>query len=172
MRAYWLLAAATFFLTACTGAGPIGNPLVPQPKKSVNIAAYSGLWYELARYENGFERGCEDVTARYTPKVNGEVGVLNTCRDAGTVRTIEGSARVVADSGNAKFKVSFFGPFYVGNYWILDRAPDYSWAIVGEPSGRYLWLLARSRSQAVLSAMTRRAEGLGYDTSLLKVTTH
>jgi len=168
----WPVAVAMLLLTACTGAGPVGNPSVPQPKRSVNVAAYSGLWYELARYENGFERGCEAVTARYTPKANGEIGVLNTCRDAGAIRSVEGSARVIPDSGNAKFKVSFFGPLYVGNYWILDRAPDYSWAIVGEPSGRYLWLLARSRSKAVLATMTRRAEGLGYDTSLLRVTKH
>lgn len=170
MRGHWLAAAAILFLAACTGAGPVGNPSVPQPKKSVNIAAYSGVWYELARYENGFERGCDAVTARYTPKANGEVSVLNTCRDGVAIRSIEGRARVVPDSGNAKFKVSFLGPFYVGNYWILDRAPDYSWAIVGEPSGRYLWLLARTKSKAVLATMSRRSETLGYDPSLLRVT--
>lgn len=172
MRANWLAAAGIILLTACTGAGPVGNPSVPQPKRSVNIAAYSGLWYELARYENGFERGCDAVTARYTLNANGEVAVVNICRDGVTIRTIEGSARVVPDSGNAKLKVSFFGPFYVGNYWILDRAPDYSWAIVGEPSGRYLWLLARTNSKAVFATMTRRAEKLGYDLSLLRVTKH
>ena len=27
----------------------------------------------------------------------------------------------MADSENAKLKVSFFGPFYVGDYWVLNR---------------------------------------------------
>ena len=67
--------------------------------------------------------------------------------------------------------MSFFGPFYA-DYWVLDRAPDYSWSIVGEPSGRYLWILTR---QARPDAQTRedlvaRVKALGYDTSLLHFT--
>lgn len=69
---------------------------------------------------------------------------------------------------NAKLKVSFFGPFY-GDYWVLDHADDYSWSIVGEPSGRYLWILNRQPnpgSSAVQRLIDRAAE-LGYDTSML-----
>jgi len=162
-----------FGLAGCAPAGPVGNPSVPQPTKTVDLKRYTGLWYELARYENGFEQGCEGVTAEYDAKPNGEIAVLNTCRTGsptGPAKTIQGSARVLPESGNAKFKVSFFGPFYVGNYWIIDRAPDYSWSIVGEPSGRYLWLLSRTKSRSALATMTRRARALGYDTSLLRVT--
>ncbi len=43
-----------------------------------------------------------------------------------------GKAKVVEGSNNTKLKVSFFGPFYLGDYWILDHADDYSWSIVGE----------------------------------------
>lgn len=160
-------------LSGCAVSGPVGNSDVPQPAKSVDLNLYTGLWYELARYENGFEKGCEGVTAEYTLKPDGDVRVLNTCRmgsPSGAVRTSEGSARVVKNSNNAKFKVSFFGPFYVGSYWILDHANDYSWSIVGEPSGRYLWLLSRTKSQSVLKALTRRAQTLGYNTALLRAT--
>jgi len=160
-------------LAGCVPAGPIGNASVPQPTKTVDLTRYTGLWYELARYENGFERGCEGVTAEYAAKPSGEIAVLNTCRTGsltGPAKTIEGSAKIVPKSRNAKLKVSFFGPFYVGNYWIIDRAQDYSWSIVGEPSGRYLWLLSRTKSKSALATMTRRARALGYDTSLLRVT--
>jgi len=160
-------------LTGCIVAGPVGNPSVPEPTKSVDLKKYVGLWYELARYENGFERGCEGVTAEYAALPGGDVRVVNTCKEGsatGPVRTVEGSAKVVPDSRGAKFKVSFFGPFYLGNYWIIDRASDYSWSIVGEPSGRYLWLLSRSKSKSSLATMTSRAKVLGYDTSLLRVT--
>ena len=40
-----------------------------------------------------------------------------------------------------------FGPFY-GDYWVLDHADDYSWSIVGDPSGRYLWILSRQPKSA------------------------
>ena len=60
----------------------------------------------------------------------------------GKISDANGKAKIVDTATKAKLKVSFFGPFY-GDYWVLDRAEDYSWAIVGEPSGRYLWILTR-----------------------------
>ncbi len=84
-----------------------------------------------------------------------------------------GKAKIVSGSNNAKLRVSFFGPFY-GDYWVLDRADDYSWAIVGEPSGRYLWLLHRKArpGQDTMLSMQARAAELGYDVKLLRWTKH
>lgn len=163
-------------LSACSTlqAGPVGNAAVPQPAKAVDIDRYLGRWYELGRYEAGFQKGCEGVTADYSLSAPGRITVLNSCRKNGLdgkLETATGKAKIVEGSGNAKLRVSFFGPFY-GDYWVLDRADDYSWAIVGEPSGRYLWLLHRAPrpGDAVLNAMKRRAATLGYDVNLLRMT--
>ncbi|WP_332656999.1 lipocalin family protein [Brevundimonas sp.] len=171
-----LMSGVVIALTACATLqrGPVGNAAVPQPDKPVDLQRYAGLWYELARYENGFERGCEGVTARYTLRDDGLVTVLNTCRQGGVTgqeKSIEGRAKVTPGSGDAKLRVSFFGPFY-GDYWVLDRADDYSWSIVGEPSGRYLWILTRDPqpSQMVRDALMRRTAELGYDLSLIRPT--
>ena len=69
---------------------------------------------------------------------------------------------------NAKLKVSFFGPFY-GDYWVLDHADDYSWSIVGEPSGRYLWILNRKATppEAEVQRLIGRVRELGYDTTMM-----
>ena len=32
----------------------------------LDVKRYMGRWYEIARYENHFERGMTDVTATYT----------------------------------------------------------------------------------------------------------
>lgn len=102
--------------------------------------------------------------------------VLNTCREGGINgkrKESEGKAKTVPDSGNAKLKVSFFGPFS-GDYWILDRAADYSWSIVGEPSGRYLWILTREPkpAQKTRNMLVERAKSLGYDVDMLRWTQH
>ena len=75
------------------------------------------------------------------------------------------------ENSNAKLRVSFFGPFY-GNYWILDHAEDYSWSIVGEPSGRYLWILARRPTPPAeeFKQLIERTRSMGYDTSMLVLT--
>ena len=174
-----LLAGAALALGACATLqrGPVGNAAVPQPAKPVDLNRYLGRWYELARYEAGFQKECEAVTADYSLRDDGLIGVLNRCRQGavdGPVKQAEARAKVVEGSDNAKLKVSFFGPFYVGDYWVLDHADDYSWSIVGEPSGRYLWLLTREArpSEAERQALRQRARELGYDLSLLRETQH
>ncbi|WAC59740.1 lipocalin family protein [Brevundimonas sp. SL130] len=168
---------AVFALSACVSlqSGPVGNTAVPEPAKAVDLTRYAGRWYEIARYEAGFQRGCEASTATYGLRPDGLISVLNTCRQDevdGALRSIEGKAKVIDSGVNAKLKVSFFGPFYFGNYWVLDHAEDYSWSIVGEPSGRYLWLLSRTPapSSQVRDTILSRARDLGYDLSLLRMT--
>lgn len=165
---------AAIVLAACVG-GPSGNPDVPEPAKPVSLDRYMGLWYEMARYDASFQEGCEGVTAEYRRKPDGEVSVLNTCREGsstGPVRTAEGRAVPAGDPLGAKFKVTFFGPALFANYWVLDRADDYSWAIVGEGSGRFLWILTRQPvpSAETRAALIRRAGELGYDLDLLRMT--
>ena len=167
--------AAALLLAGCTtllNRHPVGNAAVPEPAKSVDLERYAGRWYELARYEQGFQKGCEGVTADYTLRDDGRIGVLNRCRKPdGSVDDAKGKAKIVDTDTNAKLKVSFFGPFY-GDYWVLDRDDDYRWAIVGDPSGRYLWLLSRDPTpgEAQVQALIARAGALGYDTSLLRRT--
>ncbi|WKZ86478.1 lipocalin family protein [Ralstonia pickettii] len=168
-------ALTTASLLTLLRASRVGNPQVPEPALPVDLNRYVGLWYELARYDNGFERGLDNVTAEYRVRSDGLLEVINQGWRHGRRRRriSHGKARVVAEQNN-KLKVSFFGPFYVGDYWILDRADDYEWAIVGEPSGRYLWLLTRSPDVAggTRARLIRRAQALGYDTSLLRFTAH
>jgi apolipoprotein D and lipocalin family protein len=157
--------------------GPVGDRSVPQPCKPVLLDDYLGLWYEIGRYENAFERGLEGVTAEYRARPDGAIQVINTGRrgsPSGRVSTARGVARVVDGSGGAKLKVSFFGPFFFGDYWVLDHADDYAWSIVGEPSGRYLWLLCRASapSTEVRATMEARARELGYDMGLIHATLH
>jgi apolipoprotein D and lipocalin family protein len=161
-------------LAACI-AGPSGNPRPPSPAKTVELDRYLGRWYEAARYDMRFERGCEGVTADYSKRPDGLIRVLNTCRQGavdGPVKTSEGRARIVDTATNAKLKVSFFGPFW-GDYWVMDHADDYSWSIVGEGSGKFLWLLTRKPpSDLEREALTARAKTLGYDVSMLRPTKH
>ena len=141
---------------------------------AVDLERYQGLWYEIARFPNSFEKNCEGVTAEYARREDGLISVVNTCRKGavdGEAEKAKGRARVVDEQTNAKLEVSFFGPFW-GDYWILYLADDYSLSLVGEPAGRYLWILSRTPtiSEATREDALRRLEALGYDTSALYFT--
>ena len=151
---------------------PVGNQAVPQPAKAVELSRYLGRWYEVARYEQGFQKDCDGVTADYALRDDGGISVINTCRKPdGKIKQAKGKAKVVDTATGAKLKVSFFGPFY-GDYWVLDHADDYSWSIVGEGSGKYLWLLTREAQpgQAKIDMLIARAKAMGYDTTMLRMT--
>ncbi len=168
---------ALLLLSACAGSpGPVGNTAVPQPAKSVELDRYLGRWYEMARYEAPFQKGCEGVSADYSLRDDGQIKVINSCRKGGIdgkLTQAVGKAKIVDTSTGAKLKVSFFRPFY-GDYWVLDRADDYSWSIVGEPSGRYLWMLTRNAKPyaATRAKLEARVKEMGYDWSLVRITQH
>lgn len=112
---------------------------------NVDIQKYKGTWYEIARFEHFFEKGCKNVTATYELKEDGDLKVINRCT---MIEDDEKEATGVAyavDNTNSKLKVSFFRPFY-GDYWILDLASDYSYVLVGSPSRELLWILAREKT--------------------------
>jgi apolipoprotein D and lipocalin family protein len=169
------LAAVAGVMVARNMRPATGNKKVPQPCKPVDLTRYLGKWYELARYDNWFERGCDAVTAEYGLLPDGKVSVRNACRRGGLrgpEKVTTGKAQIIPNAGNTKLKVSFFGPFYIGSYWVLDHGDDYEWSIVGEPSGRFLWILVRDPhlENAMQASLYRRARALGYDTVRLRPT--
>ncbi|NNE16906.1 MAG: lipocalin family protein, partial [Myxococcales bacterium] len=83
----------------------------------------------------------------------------------------EGRARVVDTDTNAKLEVSFFRPFW-GDYWIIDLAPDYEYAVVGHPSRDYLWILSRTLTldEQTYAEILTRLEAKGYPLAPLNKT--
>jgi apolipoprotein D and lipocalin family protein len=145
---------------------------------SVDLNRYVGTWYEIARFPNSFQRMCTgDVTANYTLLDDGTVKVVNRCRkENGEMTEAEGRAkRVGQDEPSSKLLVRFapswlsWLPFVWANYWVIDLAEDYSYAVIGEPSREYLWILSRTpkMEDAVYENILQRIRAKGYDTSAL-----
>ena len=173
------LIALLLALTACSSQPDHrAEKAAPETVEAVDLQRYQGLWYEIARYPNAFEDKdaytCVGVTAEYALREDGKVAVTNSCRkDAlnGELDVANGVARVVGGNG-AKLKVKFapaWVPFAEGDYWVLDLTEDYSAALVGDPAGRYLWILSRSPQlpQEIRARLLKTAEDKGYDTAPL-----
>jgi apolipoprotein D and lipocalin family protein len=145
--------------------------------ESVDLERYLGDWYEIARFPNRFQRNCaDDVRASYSRRADGRITVINRCRGAeGRAIEAEGVARVVDSRTSAKLKVRFapavlsFLPFVWGDYWILGLANDYSWAVVGSPDRKYLWILARTATidDERFASAVEAARGNGFDVERL-----
>lgn len=151
----------------CWGCAAPKAPLPVVP--SLDLQRYLGTWYEIARLPNSFESGLTCVTAHYALKPNGDIEVTNAGHkeDAkATVKTATGTAWQPNISEPSKLKVQFFWPFS-GNYWIIALDPEYRFAMIGEPSRDYLWILSRTKilPKSTLEALLAQAYDQGFDTS-------
>lgn len=159
-----------FFLSGCVTKDE-GDM---KPLKTVNFVdldRYTGQWYEIARYEHRFQKGCVGSKATYTVRDDGKITVVNECYEesfSGKLRSVKGKAWVVDKETNARLKVSFFWPF-AGDYWIIDLGQNYEYAIVGHPSRKYLWILSRSpeMDEDVYQSILERLQKQEYDTAKL-----
>jgi apolipoprotein D and lipocalin family protein len=144
----------------------------------VDLARYAGRWYEIARLPNRFQDKCAgDVAATYTLRPDGRVRVVNECRrPSGEMTRVDGIARRADPKGPAsRLKVRFapawlsFLPFVWGDYWIVELDAGYGYALVGEPSRKYLWVLSRSPEMdaATFDSLVSTAARLGFDTARL-----
>lgn len=169
------LRAAVISLVALLGCTPSTTERLGLPPLTtvarVDLGRYTGTWYEIASFPQSFQRGCTGTTATYTLRADGEIDVLNRCyKDTldGELDTAQGRARVVDTVTKAKLEVSFFRPFW-GDYWIIDLADDYSYAVVGHPGRDYLWILSRTPAMPdeTYAAIIERLKGKGYETGRL-----
>jgi apolipoprotein D and lipocalin family protein len=159
---YLYLGAICIMLFSCK-KGAVELPVVGE----VDLEKYSGTWYEIARLPNSFEKGLKCVTATYRLREDGKIEVINRghkTKKPGKISKIRGVARVPDMNQPAKLKVTFFWPFS-GNYYIIELDKDYRYALVGEPSRKYLWILARDKELeiTIYEKLLRKAEELGFD---------
>ena len=137
----------------------------------VDLNRYTGRWYEIAKYPNVFERKCDrDITATYTLRSDDKIGVVNACKTIdGKPSVASGWAKVVDATTGSKLKVTFFWPFF-GNYWIIELGANYEYAVIGEPSRKYLWILSRTAKMddKLYAEITSRLTAKGYDASKLE----
>jgi apolipoprotein D and lipocalin family protein len=158
-----LFFAATFSATA--QAAPV------TAVSEIDLAQYAGTWYEIASIPATFQAGCRCTTANYELLETGNVSVNNSCRIASFPISIKGEARVANPEEPAKLKVRFFSPAEA-DYWVLRLAPDYSYALVGTPNRKSVWILSRSRTmeKSVFDELYAVAAGQGFPLGELKIT--
>ncbi len=167
-----LLITAFLPLLTLFGCGSNYAPL--DVVEYVDLDKYLGKWYEISSFPQSFQKGCNCSTAEYFKTDDGYIRVVNSCRKDspdGEVKTANGKAFIEDSKSNAKLKVQFFWPFK-GDYWIIDLADDYSYAVVGHPNREYLWILSRKpeMESTLYNSILEKIKQKGFDISKLNKT--
>lgn len=163
----------------------------------IDLEKYSGRWYRLASKYLVWEKDCVASIADYTYNKNKQLKIVNTCvKKNGSTFSRSGVAYVDSQYSNkrntkdtngltkknkennqkeneGKFIVEFNDGLPSDSpaaYWV--HWTDYkNHAIVGGPSGEFLWILGRKKkiSSTALQSLIDLAKGFGYDTSTLQI---
>lgn len=160
------VAATAWAVFGCNG------PPLPVAQ-NVDLSQFQGKWYEIARLPRATETGCFGTTAFYTQNADGTLSLVNQCNvgaSTGPLNTVSMIASVPEPSVAAKLALQVGG--FSGNYWILEVGPTYNYAVVGDPSRSYLWILSRSSTldTETMQGIVDRAQANLFDTSQLQYT--
>tara|TARA_R110002096_G_scaffold257381_1_gene450757 strand:+ start:77728 stop:78267 length:540 start_codon:yes stop_codon:yes gene_type:complete len=136
--------------------------------QNVDLNKYAGDWYEIARIDHWFQKGCVNSMATYSVRDDGEIDVINKCKVGsadGKIKEANGRAWIADQTSNSKLKVQFplSGiklPFLAGDYWIIELDEDYQFVMVGEEKREYLWILSRGKilPDETLKALVAKAK--------------
>lgn len=165
---------STFVFALLVGVGRLASAQAVQTVPKLDLDRYLGKWFEIARYPNRFQSSClSDVTAEYAKRADGRLSVTNRCktRDGSFTEAVGVARRDDPEHAPAKLEVCFaprflsFLPMVWGDYWVMALAPDYRYAVVGDPKHEYLWILARTPElgAADWAAATAAARANGFD---------
>ena len=147
---------------------------------SFDLPKYLGTWHEIASIPQFFQRKCvRDTKASYTDAPDSLIRIDNVCtRDNGGRERATGRARAGDPNVAAKLEVTFLellGEFrflVAADYWVIALEPNYRWAVVGHPSRRYGWVLARDPllPPVAMAEIIGRIKMQGYDACAFFIT--
>lgn len=154
-------------------AAPALAAQAPEPAKAIDAARfYDGRWYEIGRRPMWITDGCVAGTTDYAAAPEGKVAVKDACRNdtvSGKEKSIRGTGTILDPGTNAKLRVRY-NLLISRDYWVFDRADDYSWFISGDPKFKDLYIFTRSGevSDEKRRELVERARQLGYDVGKLE----
>jgi apolipoprotein D and lipocalin family protein len=134
----------------------------------VELPRYMGDWYVIAEIPNLAEKHCVDSVESYAVRADGKIENWFSCRktafDAPMKRVTSATISIADTSTNASWHLRFFKLITV-DYVILDLDPNYQWVMVGHPSRRWGWILARSTTlpDPLYQSILARTQSQEYD---------
>ncbi len=171
-----ITALAALGLAACATPSPSAKP-APTPMAAsksplrtvprVDLPRFMGDWRVIANIPYFAERGNVDSIESYQLRPDGLIDNGFAFRKASfdaPQKKMTFTAEVKNKETNAEWRVRFL-PFLKVAYLVIDLDPDYQWTVIGHPSRKYGWIMARGKTlpDATYAAILRRLEAQGYD---------
>jgi apolipoprotein D and lipocalin family protein len=117
----------------------------PTPVPHVDINKFSGLWYEIARTYNKYEKDCVAATVEYDLQEDNTYKIYNRCfknEIGGDLIEYKGTAEPVNGHSMSKIDMTYFY-FFTSEYRVIHLENDYSAAVVADKDMKQVWVMSR-----------------------------
>lgn len=117
----------------------------PKPVNYVDAKKFSGLWYEIARTYNSFEKDCVAATVEYELIEPLQYEVKNRCFDTkigGKLIQYNGTAKPTNGNILSQIDMTYYWIF-TREYRIIYLDEDYKTAVMVDKDMKYVWIMNR-----------------------------
>ena len=157
-------------LIVAAGLAATGQAQTVTPVAQLDLTRFLGQWYQIARLPDKAEKKCSaNVFTLYAASDKKlRFSDVRSCMVRPGDNDIANEDGRQDKTGDGKLSVKHLVIFHQKR-WVLAIAPDYTWALMGDPKHKTLWLLSRSATMddAVLADLKSRAGAQGFDVSKL-----
>ena len=154
---------------------------VPKPKpagelqpisRHVDLKRFMGDWYVIAHIPVSIEKEAYNAVESYQLAADGTIPTTLTFNQGGfdgQVKTYHPKAKVYNKETNSEWRMQFVWPIKAA-YLITYLSEDYRTTIIGVPSRKYAWIMARTKTlpPATYEKLVAELEQQGHDLSKLR----
>ena len=117
----------------------------PTPVPHVDIKKFSGLWYEIARTHNDYQKNCVAATVEYNFQTNNTYKIYNRCFKyviGGDLIEYNGTGKPTNGNSMSKIDMTYYY-FFTSEYRVIYLEKDYSAAVVADKDMEQVWIMSR-----------------------------
>ena len=143
-----------------------------QTVEYVDLQKFMGDWYVIANIPTFIEKGAVNAIESYRLDSEGRVKTTFTFRKdsvSGPEKKYNPTGFIYNRKTNAEWRMQFLWPFR-SPFLIIDLDDDYSYTVIGIPSRKYVWIMAREHkmSERLYNKIISNLEKVGYDITQIK----
>jgi len=113
--------------------------------QAINLQQYKGLWYILASKPTSFDKNWTNIKEEYVLNDKGTYNVITYYKKPSNPERKNVKHTLIPRKGNkANLWTDRFNFFVRADYLIHKVSTDYSWAVVGHPKHKYVYILSRT----------------------------
>jgi len=141
----------------------------------LDLPAFMGDWHVLGNLPTPDEEGCHNALEQYALRADRTIAITFSCNKHGFdgKRDVKRFTATVQNPGrNTEWRVTMkflgFIPIRLP-FLVIDLADDGSYTVIGYPSRKYLWIMARTKTlpDDVWAGIYARLQAQAYNTDAI-----